>query len=222
MHKFLPVFFTILLAFFSARAQATEQDSANVSDTEKTEPAEYFAGTDFIKLKKISQQEDDLYDGAEIKPLFGTMSAAQKAKEEHIGFEYDENDAKRLQELLCSDEKLWQQVGAFIYKYVQTQSARTVPERRAQLLLVRNLNPFEEITEDALQNNFEASAAAIRLKMNEGREIYRMCVSKNNASKRFANIYILIYPYIMYYKVVVANLAASPEELDDATFIYNW
>lgn len=196
------------------------------AETEEFNPADYveydhIAEPDSIPMKKLLPHEDDLYDGAEIKPLVGTLSDAEKMQEENIGFEYDESKPQR-PELLCSDESLRKQVGAFIRKYVENRSAKTVPERRAQLLLVNNLQRFEEIAEDKLKNNFEASAVAMHLKMNENREIYRMCLSSNNKSGRFTNIYILIYPFANYYKVAVTNLAEKAEDFDNATFIYNW
>lgn len=205
---------------FSVFALTASVVCAQTAETATNAPKKHLPGFDFIEIKELPQEKDDLYDGADIKPLSGTLSETEKTQEENLNFEYD--DKEKLPELLCTDEKLRSQIGAFIYKYVQTQKAKTIPERRAQLLLINNLHQFEEITENELKNNFDASAAAMQLKMNEGREIYRMCVSKNNKSKRFDNVYVLIYPYITYYKVVITNLAETPENLEDATFIYNW
>ncbi|MBR1825378.1 MAG: hypothetical protein IJ770_02205 [Alphaproteobacteria bacterium] len=222
MKKFRFICLAIFVTVLAVQAYAAETDSADAVETVQSDSPDHLPRFDFIKIKKLPAEKDDLYDGAEIKPLAGTMSDAEKMQEENAGFEFNEDDKNSQPELLCSEPNLWKQVGEFIYKYVQNQSAKTVPERRAQLLLIRNLSRFEEIKEDALKNSFDASAAAMHLKMNEGREIYRMCVSKHNNSKRFEDVYVLIYPYITYYKVVVTNLAISPENLEDATFIYNW
>ena len=44
----------------------------------------------------------------------------------------------------------------------------------------------------------------------------------NNDDKSFKNVDIIIYPFMNYYKVVVTNLLTSPENMEEATFIYNW
>ena len=123
---------------------------------------------------------------------------------------------------MCSDEKLMQQIRKFIFDYEQQKPTNSVREKRARILLVRNLNALQEISEKDLRGNFEASAALVSLKINEKREIHRICASLNNHSQKYADVYAIIYPYINYYKVVVTNLATAPEKIDDATFIFSW
>lgn len=172
------------------------------------------------QLKKMTPEEDVLDDDASLKPLQAKLSDAEKIKDNSANF--DEPDKPHLPELLCSDKKLLKQVGKFIYDYVSAKERSTVPEQRAQVLLVKNMTPFTQIKETDLNKNFEASAALMYLKMNQNQEIYRICVSTNNTYKKFDNIYIILYPFLQYYKVVVANLLSNPENIDDATFIYNW
>ena len=170
------------------------------------------------EIKELTPEEDDLYDGGEIKPLRGKLSTAEK-EQKGGGFE---EDGPRLPELPCSNEKLREQVGKFMFDFTNQQPKRTVPGRRAQVLLVRNMNAFEEVEEKDLKKNFEASAALIYLKMNENREIYKLCSSMNNDDKSFKNVDIIIYPFLNFYKIVVTNLISEPEKMDEATFIYNW
>jgi len=165
--------------------------------------------------------EDELYDGAEIRPMEKTLSTEEKQQENSSDLDYLDNSTQR-PELLCSNERLLQQVKDFIFKFEQKTPTNSVQERRARILLVKNLNPFIEVSEPDIKENFEASAAVINLKINEKREIYRICASKDNESKKYKDTYIIIYPYINYYKIAVTNLAALPENLNDATFIFNW
>lgn len=170
-------------------------------------------------IQELTPEEDDLYDGGEIKPLRGTLSQTEKMQK---GGGFEDDDEPRLPELLCSDEKLRQQVGRFVYDFVNKQPKRTVPGRRSQVLLIKNMNAFQEIKDTDLKKNFEASAALMYLRMNENREIYKICVSKDNDNKNYRNLNIIIYPFLNFYKVVVTNLISAPENMDDATFIYNW
>ncbi len=162
---------------------------------------------------------DDLNDSAEIRPVERVLSDAERHQENSSDLSYIENETPR-PELLCSDENLMMQIKNFIYEFEQQKISTSVQERRARILLVKNLHDFREVTEKDLKGNFEASAAAANLKINEKREIYRICASSDNKSKKFKNTYIIIYPYIDSYKVVITNLLALPEKMDDATFIY--
>lgn len=172
-----------------------------------------------IKIKKLTPEEDDLYDGGEIKPLRGTLSATEKMQK---GGSFEDDDEPRLPDLQCSDEKLREQVGKFVYEFAGKQIKNTVPAKREQVLMVRNIKTFEDADEKELKKNFEASAALIYLKMNKNREIYKICASKNNKNKKFRDFYIILYPYLNFYKVVVTNFISNPEKMDEATFIYNW
>lgn len=171
------------------------------------------------KLKELTPEEDDLYDGGEIKPLRATLSETEKMQK---GGGFEDEDKSRLPELLCSDEKLRTQVGKFIFDYMNKQPKNTVPGRRSQVLLIRNMKVFQEVQDTDLKKNFEASSALMHLRMNENREIYKICASRDNDNKNFRDLNIIIYPFMDYYKVVVTNLISTPENMEEATFIYSW
>ena len=173
------------------------------------------------QMKKLEAAEDTLYDGAEIKPLPGQLSDSEKLAEDSSDLEYVANMTK-LPNLPCSDAKLLQEVSEFIYNNVRHRETHSVLEQRSRTLLVKNLHAFEEINEKDLADNFEANAALMYLKVNERRDIHRICASRNNRYGDFKNIYLIIYPYINYYKVVVTNLITLPENMEKATFIHNW
>lgn len=219
MKKFLwlllfgTIFAVTPLAAQEAEVKAPEE---NIADENLVH---YGHHTDVPEIKKLAPEEDDLYDGSEIKPLRGTLSETEKMQK---GGGFEDEDEPRLPELLCSDERLREQVGKFIYEFVTKQPKRTVPGRRSQVLLIKNMNAFQEIKDTDLKKNFEAAAALMYLRMNENREIYKICVSKDNDNKNFRNLNIILYPFLNFYKVVVTNLITAPENMEEATFIYNW
>lgn len=206
----------LCLNSFAVQAQETEDENHNGM-------VHYAIPKTFSppKMKVLEASEDDLYDGAAIQPLTGQLSENEKLQENSTDLNYTEDNPQR-PELLCSDEKLLQEVRDFIYQHVQSKKTNSVLEKRAQTLLVKNLHAFEEIDEKNIENNFEANAALMYLKVNEHREIYRICASRNNQYDAFKNTYLIIYPYINYYKVVVTNLIALPENMADATFLHSW
>lgn len=204
---------------------------ASAEDTVVNESAEEVEGVDELveygntlvskpKIIELLPQEDDLYDGAELKPLSGKLSDAEKNQENAGSIEDTPNP--NMPELLCSNGKLQAEIRKFIDEYIGKQTKQTVPARRRQVLLTKNMHAFEEVKEADLKKDFEASAAIMYLKINENREIYRICSSRGNNYKDFDNINVIIYPFLNYYKVVVANLISVPEKMDEATFIFNW
>lgn len=223
MSKFFSMF--LLSALLTASlAWAQEANSADVETSEEAVNSEGLVHygthtTNVPNVKALTAEEDDLYDGSDIKPLRGTLSQAEKTQK---GGGFEDDDEPRLPDLQCSDEKLREQVGKFVYEFSGRQIKNTVPARREQILMIRNMKTFEEVQEADIKKNFEASAALIYLKMNENREIYRICVSKNNSNRNFKDFYIILYPYLNFYKVVVTNLISAPEHMNEATFIYNW
>lgn len=172
-------------------------------------------------IKTLEPEEDDLYDGAEIRPIERQLSEEEKQEETSSDLDYIRDESK-MPDLLCSNESLLKQVRQFIYETEQTKPTTSVPEKRARVLTVNYLNQLQEVTEKDIRNDFNAAAIVASLKINEKREIHRICASMNNKSKKYGNVYVVIYPYINYYKVVVTNLAILPEKMNDATFIFNW
>ena len=128
-----------------------------------------------------------------------------------------------LPELSCDNDNLRRQVALFIQNNTKSEE-NSVKSRRSRLLMIKNMHSFEEISEEELENNknFKLRAAVAHLRINENREIYKVCESKNNNIGQHDNIYIVIYPYLKYYKVVVTNLMNAPEKIDEVTFTYNW
>ena len=221
MNKFLGLLFSGMI-FAAVPVLAQEAEVVAPEDNVALEDIVY-TGDDrpvyVPELKELTPEEDDLYDGGEIKPLRGTLSETEKMQK---GGGFEDEDEARLPELLCADEKLRTQVGKFIYDFMNKQQKTTVPGRRSQVLLTRNMKAFQEIQDTDLKKNFEASAALMHLRMNENREIYKICASRDNDNKNFRDLYVIIYPFMNYYKVVVTNLLTSPENMEEATFIYNW
>ena len=172
-------------------------------------------------IRTLDPSEDDLYDGAEIKPIERQLSSEEKQQENSSDLNYI-RDENKMPELLCSNENLLRQVKQFIFETEQNKPTNSVPEKRARILLVNYLNELQEVSEKDIRKDFNASAILADLKINERREIHRICASTDNKSKKYGNIYVIIYPYVNYYKVVVTNLAVLPEKKDDASFIFNW
>lgn len=172
----------------------------------------------------ISAEEDDLYTGSDIIPLTKELSVTESAQENSSDLDViEDNDVP--EELACADERLKKQVERFIYKNISKKETNSVIEKRKRLLLVRNMADFAEVDEDDenLKKNFNIAATVAYLKINQHRKIYKICRSAHNqATRELENIYVAIYPFAGYYKIVVANLVPTPEQVDEATFIFNW
>lgn len=166
--------------------------------------------------------DTESFDGsAEIKPLTKQLSNA----EENADTDLDDVDyGQKLPELLCSDEKLKKQVANFVYSYVNRDGSSSVIEKRARYLLVRNLNDFVPESDENLnsKDNYSAASAVAYLKINQNKEIYKICRSFGNDSKKFADLFAVIYRDGAYYQVVVPNVMVSTNDIDKATFTYNW
>ena len=172
-----------------------------------------------VESTAVAAENQELVDDTSIKPLATHLSESEKLQEETSDLNYIAGETSR-PDLLCDDENLFKQIKEFIFASEQLKPTNSVHEKRSRILLVNNLHRFEEVTQDALRGNFEASAALANLKINENREIHRICASYTNNSKKFKDIYIIIYPYLDRYKVVVTNIMLLPEKMDDATFIF--
>lgn len=174
------------------------------------------------EIKELSKEEDDLYSGADVKPMEAKMSEEEKQQDLSMDLDYVDKEFV-LPELLCTNENLRRQVAVFIRNNTKDEDS-SVKGRRNRLLMIKNMHYFEEIDEKELagNKNFRLRAAIAHLRINEGREVYRVCESKNNNSGQHNNIYIVVYPYFKYYKVVVTNLMNAPEKIDEVTFTYNW
>ena len=176
-----------------------------------------------LLIGSVSHSADtESFDGsAEVKPLTKELSNA----EENADADLDNIDyGQELPELLCSDEKLKKQVANFIYSYINHDGASSVIEKRAQYLLVRNLNDFVPESDKNLnsKDNYSAASAVAYLKINQNKEVYKICRSFGNDSKKFADLFAVIYRDGAYYQVVVPNVMVSTNDIDKATFTYNW
>lgn len=159
----------------------------------------------------------------EVAPLKARLSQAEKQQENSSDLSYIEKETE-LPDLPCTDEKLRQQIKKYIFANITEHPTNSVLTKRERVLLVNNLHEFKEISEENIKgkNNFMIRAALMNLKINQKRQINHVCVSQDNDSQKFQNIYVVIYRYIGYYKIMIANLLNDPEEQDEATFIYNW
>ena len=169
------------------------------------------------------EDESVLPESNDVEPLNIELSEDEKSQENSTGI-YDIEENKPMPELECSNPNLIRQVKDFIYNNINRVGTNSVVEKRNRILLVKNLHDFEDITGQELsgKDSFSASSVMAHLKINEGKEIYKLCKSSGNLSKEFANLYVVIYPYAKYYNVVVANLVTSTSNIERATFVYNW
>lgn len=174
-----------------------------------------------VELKK----EDDVFDtSAEIKPLAVRMSESERQQENSSDLDYIEDDFQ-LPDLPCDSKNLKQQVEGFILNSLKEKSVRSVVQKRERILMVKNMPDFEDVTGQKIdaKKDFYAASADAFLRINEHREIKHICKSSNaDAENNFKDVYVIIYPYLNFYKIVVTNLMTSTENLDNATFIYNW
>ena len=217
MHKFVLLFLLFSLVPFLVYAHEHNDEAENLV-------IEYgYGNSEIPEIKQLTAEEDDLYSGAEIKDLEKTLSAEEKQQENSTGLDYMAKSEESV-DIACDDARLADRVKEFIYKNISKGGSNSVLEKRKRSLLIKNLHGFEEINDgdELLKENFEASAALIQLKVNENRKISRICVSKGNNSKRFSNVFAIIYPYINYNKVIVPNLLVNTEKLDEATFVFAW
>ena len=177
-----------------------------------------------LKTKDIKiDNTDDFYVGEEIKPLTKEMSPKEQI--EVNAYNYDIVSGKQpLPELDCSSPNLKQQVENFIFSDLNKENTNSVIEKRNRILSVRNLSHFIDASDEKIDadKDFLAAASLAYLKINRQREIYKVCKSLNNKYNKLKNLYIIIYPYLQYYKVVVTNLVVTTDDIDKATFIYNW
>jgi hypothetical protein len=199
MHKIVTLFFifcsTTYFLINDAYAENSEEQSIEITDT------------------------DAFYAGEEIVPLTKEMS-----EEEQAGANSYVLSSQPLPELDCSSPKLKKQVEDFIFKDLNKEGTNSVIEKRARILSVRNLSHFIDVSDEKIDadKDFLAAASLAYLKINRQREIYKVCKSSDNKSNKLKNLYVIIYPYLQYYKVVVANLVITTDDIDNATFIYNW
>lgn len=174
-----------------------------------------------VELKK----EDDVFDtSAEVKPLAVRMSESERQQENSSDLDYIEDDFQ-LPDLPCDSKNLKQQVEGFILNSLKEKSVRSVVQKRERILMVKNMPDFEDVTGQKIdaKKDFYAASADAFLRINEHREIKHICKSSNaDAENNFKDVYVIIYPYLNFYKIVVTNLMTSTENLDNATFIYNW
>ncbi len=212
MKKNLLVAFALICSVITHKANA-EQNIQYIESLGRTIP--------FAEMK---EDADEFYAGVEIKPLEAKLDKSEMQNEGSSDLEYVENKTE-LPDLPCDDKKLKKQIERFIYYKLSEDKNMKLIERRNNLLLARNLQDFVDVGDETIdsKNNYSTVAISSYLRINEGRKIKHICRSSGNVGNdRFENLYIIIYPYLNYYKVVIPNLVSIPEDKDDATFIYNW
>ena len=204
-----------------AEVQETQETQSEGGDTPEM-MVHYSRRSSMPEIKELDEKDDDLYSGAEVLPLNAQLS--EEEKQQDLGADLDYIDSEyELPDLSCNNEKLTKNVARFIRDNTDVEE-NSVKSRRSRLLLVKNLHNFEEISENDLSNkdNFKTKAALMYLRINRSQVIHKVCASKNNSFGKYSNVYLILYPYGKYYKVVVTNLITIPENLDEATFIHNW
>lgn len=216
MKNFLLCLFLTLFFLFPASAAETDESEKDES---------FFHFGDFkIKKAGISPEIESLNFSADIAPLEKDMAEDEKAEEKNSGFEQI-REPDKMPEIACNLPQLKKQVEDFVYKNLTADPTSSVIEKRRRILAVRNLHDFEDMTEEKIdaKKDFSAAAAITYLRINENRQISRICRSSGNKdNEKLERLYAVIYPYTSYYKVVVPNLMTSVENIGEATFIFNW
>ncbi len=234
MHKI--VFILSLLLFLNiAPVCATESEVANVAENAEVTPAnntedpnrEITVHMGYEKLGEVNKmaitaEEDNLYTNTDVIPMDKEMSDTERVTEDVQIFN-DEKEEKSLA-LTCDNPALKQQILNFIYQKISKNETRSVIEKRVRALLVKNMRDFREITNEEItgKSAFNTKAAMMELRVNKHFPAQRICESKGNKFDNFENIYAVIYEDEGYYKVIVTNFMISPNETNDATFIFNW
>ena len=171
------------------------------------------------------QKQDDVFDASvEVKPLATELSQKEQQQEDSTDLNYIDEQSE-LPDLPCNTPNLKKQIASFIYNNLKQQTTFSVIELRKRNLMVKNLSEFQDVTADKIDSSkyFVAAATDAYLRINQHRKIKHICKSFNqDASKQFNDLYVIIYPFLNFYKVVVTNLMNSTEDLEKATFIYNW
>lgn len=218
--------FCCLLSFPAFSEETEDADNAEVEQTVQPEEnadslVRYTHYGEMPEIKELDESEDDLYSDADVKPMEIRISEDEKQQDLNTDLDYVDKEFV-LSELSCDNENLTRQVARFIQEHSNVDGT-SVKSQRNRILMIKNLRNFAEVKEDDLsKGNFNTRAALMHLRINENREIYKICESKDNRFGKFSNVYLILYPYFKYYKVVVTNLISIPEKVDDATFIYNW
>lgn len=222
------VFISFFCCLLSVPAYSAEDETPQTQPQTpeiEVKPADLIQYTHYGKvpeIQELDESEDDLYSGAEVKPMDIQISEEEKMQNVSADFDYVDKEYE-LPELLCNNPNLTKQVAQFIQNNTEDKEG-SVKGRRSRLLMIKNLHDFTEISENDLSkhDNFKTRAALVHLRINENREITRVCESKENTFGKFHNVYLILYPYMKYYKVVVTNMISVPEKLEDASFIYSW
>lgn len=204
----------------SGWAQAADGTATETEEGADDVIVHYAHYAEMPPVKELPAAEDDLYSGGEVRPLEARISEAEKKMSPEDDLDYIEDEYK-MPELSCGSEKLRREAALFMRSSTEEESS--VSGRRGRVLMVKNLHSFKEISEDEIgKDNFTVRAPLMQLRINENRQIYKICESTGNKFGRFGSVYLIIYPYVKYYKVVVANLVPVPEKTADATFTFSW
>ena len=199
MKKIVCLLASCILWNFPVFAEETEVQNAASVQAEQAQTVENLA--DLVhysnygkmpEIKELPEEEDDLYSGAEVKPMVAKISEAEKQQDLSTDMDYVDKEFV-LPELSCDNDNLRRQVALFIQNNTKSEE-NSVKSRRSRLLMIKNMHSFEEISEEELENNknFKLRAVVAHLRINENREIYKVCESKNNNIGQHDNIYIVI------------------------------
>lgn len=211
MNKYvIPIFVTVILGFLS-ESFAEEVAEVQANDTPAVQAEE---------MLDLDEQDDTKI---EIQPLELKMSDNERQQENSSSVDFVEK-VDKLTDLPCNDQKLREQVETFIYQKISNRKSTSAVEKRERVLMVRNLSDFKEITQEDIEkkDGFNVQAALMNLKINQNKEVLHICSGLGNQYNKFQRIYLIIYPFANFYKVVVANLIDNVDDIEPATFVYNW
>ena len=214
-------------AVYAAEASQATDDAQQVTAAAEEVAPDAAVKTDDKEISDMADAEDfkngSQDEAPEIQPLNISLSLEERQQENSTDVNFIEK-IDELPDLPCDDAGLRQQVESFIYKNISEAKTDSAVELRQRVLLVRNLHEFTEITREEIrkEDGFNAQAALMNLRINHSREVVHICASRGNKYNKFNSVYLIIYQFANFYKVVVTNLIKTTANLDEATFIYNW
>lgn len=211
MKKYFILAVLIVILGFSAKVSAEENMEMQVEAISDGQVEEMLD----------EDAEDDIE--VDISQLNIGLSKEEQLQENSTSVDFIAN-VDKIEDLPCNDTKLLEQVQNFIHQKISEKDASSFVEKRERVLMVRNLNNFEEINQNEIgkKDGFKAQAALMNLRINQNKEILHICSSLGNKYNKFQRIYLIIYPFANFYKVVVANLIENVDDIEQATFVYNW
>lgn len=135
----------------------------------------------------------------------------------------ESNSTKRVEDLkpTCEDPQFYQKIVATIHDYLADKTSTSVIGRRKMALLSSNLRGFEEMSVKDLSAEKHASVLSLvtMLKINDRVPEKNIMICRQ-VGEREHPLYVVVYPNISSYKVLILDLAVNPGNYDEISFIW--